>query len=431
MKYSRKIKKIKKQMHGGLQCVTNGKVYTFNGHGCSQYNNYFDLPPNCVYATLALCGNSTIVTSFARERFYNFFYDKSSILQNPCNRENFTKLNSELTTHVSTGEASIEETDSEDYTFFNIHYHGASGHMGKFLNSEFARHLSWLYLQTNVETKNPIDAYYFNFTPSGLYEMSSNTRQDLNTILQIQKNDNFNQIMLTQENIDYMYKDSLLPKLSTVNNMISSHINENGGENYILKYKNAGDLTLDNPNSYILSITDFIALMERPILLSTLFDKFPGVHYNIVCRPNCNDVIPLPLQRQKSRDNKTLLLEQINKDYIDEYSQLLNDPTLENFTKIITILHTIPSDKQIMLINLQNNDGDTVFHIACRQNDKRIRLLYNLYQPKRNNAGELPNCDFLTLGGNKKTKSKTKKHKNKNKPKLRRSYKYSKRKYKN
>jgi ankyrin repeat protein len=98
--------------------------------------------------------------------------------------------------------------------------------------------------------------------------------------------------------------------------------------------------------------------------------------------------------------------------------QLLNNPTPENFTKIITILYTIPDDKKMMLINLQNDDGDTIFHIACRQKDIRIRRLYDLCHEQGqctdiiNNAGEIADCNFLTsLGGNKKTKTKKNKTK--------------------
>ena len=414
---SNKSKKNKnKKMYGGFPCRINDKVYMFNGHGCSK-TDYFDVPEYCVYVTLALCDNVTKNNSLSQQNFYSLFIEKNDILKNPCDHRNFLELNnSYFNKDDITEESIVDKTYSEDQPAFNIHYYGGKDYLGKYLAADFTLHLSWLYLENKATvTQIPESAYYFEICPSGLYEMTNNSRTDLNSLIEISKNPGFNQIMLTQENIDFIYTGSLFPTLSGINKRINKYHVTNV-KDYVNKFQTEDNLDTENNNNYIISITDFFDLTKRNITLYELFEKFPGVHYNIVCRKNCEAYIlpsgefifkPLTLQREKSIDTKQILIDQVNQDYIDEYIHLLNNiHDSETLMALLNMLVTTTHIDNSILVNLQNNDGDTALHIACRQKNERVsKYLLQILKAQNdipNNAGELANCEFLSTIINKK-----------------------------
>jgi hypothetical protein len=348
-KFSKKKNKVKKVkiMYGGLICQNStNKAYHMSGHGGSTINIY-DVPDDCVYITTAMCGN--ITTSSVLLEFYHFLKNNPDIVKNPCDTNNFNTINQVLSRN---SEASyyIGNTKTNDTT-------------GNPKNSNFLNmHISKKTCETSAKCPKKYlfqykDAYYLPclyaiYNKKVLLEEMGNTPPIHDTITiqysgLISADNSFEEMktiqmyeptlsvwkcpMIRISNIKEIYKYSVYPEISDILAKITElniqresylkitdptdekYYDLNSGDEFMRKYY----------DSFIMSGYDFIKMIKQhfAITQSQLFRRFPGVHYNTLCRPfdllfgpyskegQENPFYSKNFQRQSSVDNRQNLLE--------------------------------------------------------------------------------------------------------------------------
>lgn len=330
----------------------NQEVYISMGHGC-QYSYYKTLPENCIYLSLALCGN--VLTLGANKRIKSLFESQSPMLQNPC--KNFRELNDYLT--VSLHNADYNEKmypdkispdklyDRYKSTYLNIHYNDPSHELNKYL--EIDHDVIGYY----DPTSNPaeISDDYIMFWKSGLYKMSTPPSGFSDLILCVVSG-YFNDVMLHNADIHFMFFKSLRPTYVEVLETINAHKksyytkitsldtttnyapidridDETIDDFYFVQYKTSDAIapeTYVRINQYnniktvitnkfdpLISGNDLIIIMKKwSITQSELFEMYPGIHYNINCRSNCTDISEIDETLKKtSIENKRKVFENI------------------------------------------------------------------------------------------------------------------------
>ena len=347
------------------------EVYTFGGHGC-YYDTYKTVPEGCVYLSLALCGTS--ITTITNKQFRRMFEEKSPLLKNPCTT--FRKLNKILTKTINNPEYNDnthmelitpdEKYNDDDSTYLNMHYNDTL-HTNKFNQYLESRYDSFGYSEpTKFLGKNAVQ-----FWKSGLRKMSAENPGFSNGMLCIQ-DDYFKDMMIHQADIEFLYGDSILPTLKNVLDNIDKFKHKYFTDNF---HGNIGKLSEDDevdeedeeslmyhtiydayyfkgkniigkpfpktyerlffqpPNSYVgeLPFSPIISFQDLRFIMnqikytqSQLFEMYPGIHYNIVCRSNCSgieDEYKIQIQRQKSVDNKKGIFYDFHETEADQYFQ--------------------------------------------------------------------------------------------------------------
>jgi hypothetical protein len=240
-------------------------------HGCDVRNalggvKTLNVPENCVYVTLAVCGKSKLI---------DHIYKKILELIE--------------TNHFSIKDPVRYKTTIEELIKSPIHVHHPDA-TDKFLKTYVDNtYFPWFAWQCNesgyVDTG---DVSHVKMLTSGLYK--SDTLMSLNDLpddIPQQMTPNFNYIItkdntITEEMIRIIYKNSITPTADTI---ISN----------LQKYKKS---TYSFSDLYYASGT---------ITQSKLFEQHPGIYYNIVCRGPCEknqlyDYLfhPYELRRQQS-----------------------------------------------------------------------------------------------------------------------------------
>jgi hypothetical protein len=229
LKYKTKYIQLKNQFGG--QKIKNlfrdiqksNNIYTINSHGCDS-EELLDVPDNCIYVTFGLSG-STVPNDFYRQKFIKMFSENHPLLKDPVN--NLSKLQDIFNIDV------------------HIHYKDAKDpNMRKYLNPNYDCFLGWYMNDKYTALK------------SGLYSIGTNINQS-----EIILNNT-----VTEDNIKYLYTDSLYPTFDSIKNI--------GIHNANLNYTH-----------FEFNIKNMFKVDQ-----ATLFHYFPGIHYNYACRVDCSNI---------------------------------------------------------------------------------------------------------------------------------------------
>ena len=352
-KYKKKSKKNKgiKIMYGGLNCNTNNKAYMMLGHA-GPTNEILDVPDNCVYITKTICGTISFGELFDNLRY--LFFNNRELVKNPCDINNFNELNrivsEESKVHKYIGNIIDNRSGKnagENANFLNMHISKktcdtsamcAKSYLFKYKNVNYQSCAFWFYkdneklrepLSSVKEKYNRIDIRY-----SGLMTADNSFEVDRQVIV-YSLGTPWKYPMLTTENITNIYRYSVYPKtedilqkIKELNIDITSYlkITDPTDANYFDPLHPPADIDFDdgewheNSESYhaIISGYDFVKLIldNYTITQSKLFEMFPGVHYNTLCRSFYTPrglyetfTFSKKLQRQMSVDNRQNLLD--------------------------------------------------------------------------------------------------------------------------
>ena len=348
-KFSKKKNKVKKVkiMYGGLICQNStNKAYHMCGHGGST-SDILDVPDDCVYITTAMCGNVT--TSSVLAEFYHFLKNNPDIVKNPCDTNNFNTINqvlsrnSEASYYIGNTKTNYTTGNPKNSNFLNMHISKKTCETSATCPKKYlfqykdAYYLPCLYaiynkkvLLEGMGNTQPIhDTITIQY--SGLIS-SDNSFEEMKTIKMYEPSLSvWKYPMIRISNIKEIYKysvyptlDDILAKITELNIQRESYLtitdptdekyyDLNSGDEFMRKYY----------DSFIMSGYDFIKMIKQhfSIRQSELFRRFPGVHYNTLCRPfdllfgpwqiepEENPFYSKKLQRQLSVDNRQNLLE--------------------------------------------------------------------------------------------------------------------------
>ena len=407
----------------------NREVYITRGHGC-QYSYYKTLPANCMYLSLALGGfNTNIVTA---RRILNLFEYQSEMLQNPC--KNFRKLNDYLT--VSLHNADYNEKmnpdkispdklyDKDNSTYLNIHYNDPSQELNKYL--EIYHDVLGYYDPTS--NPNAISNDYLTFWKSGLYKMSSSNYGFDNVIMCV-VGDYFNDVILHDADIYFMFFNSLRPTYSEALESINAHkksyyteitsldttINyapidriddETIDDFYFVQYKTSDVIT---PKTYVrininqnvktlitnnfeplISGNDLIIIMKKwNIKQSELFEMYPGIHYNVNCRSNCTDISSdiNETLKKTSVENKRKVFENI---YSAEEDKRMIDAKQQTEKFKSGVNHNDLLSRAKFALNIAEKRGSTKFEKAenygHKLKSKKSKSIFKLFSKRRSSS---------------------------------------------
>jgi hypothetical protein len=351
------ITKIKKYHGGFCSNIPNQKIYILKGHGCIT-NEYFPVPENCIYITLALCGKEMGVRQVYKT-FSDLFILQSDLLINPCNKKNFRELNNILTksenpTYNETNYENLIEPDPQydklSSSYLNMHYSGND-------DSSLHTYLDNMYqpLDSHVlekSNKNPTKVLFFK---SGLYEIMQTNDKLFKSIFTLTIPNNYNSIMLNKHNIKQLYDGSIYPTTDQIISSINEYKQDNYGSisnylnNFIIDKTKIESTSIET--SYIISYTHLYNIINQYFVKTQkyYFEKYPGIYYNIVCRSPCTttDEKEILLKRQTSFDNKKKLFDIIETEEDEEINQL----PIYNFSRLKHNLHK--SYKNMSKINLR------------------------------------------------------------------------------
>jgi len=218
--------------------LTPNNIYYFRSHGCDS-GDLEDVPPNCVYVTLAQCGETIKSNNAYRSVFEKLFRENDDLLKDPItNKAVLTHLFG-VTLHIKYPNAKNPE-------------------MRKYVNSAYTCFLGFNEDGETFAKK------------SGLYSIGSNPSILIDESTKVNPGDIYyvlNNGEVTMKDVRFLYKDSLYP---TPDDFIS--------EETIVHNENVSfsDFQKDVINTFVID-------------QKTLFKYFPGVHYNFSCRSDCRD----------------------------------------------------------------------------------------------------------------------------------------------
>jgi hypothetical protein len=334
-------------MYGGLKCNTNNKAYMMLGHGGTGLGIH-DVPDNCVYITKTICGTVTLSDN---NKLIKLFFNNKELVKDPCGINNFSELNRIISkgskAHKYIGNI-IDNRTGENANFLNMHISKktcdtsatcAKNYLFKYKDSIYQPCAYWFYkddkLISDGSIKEEHDEILFNY--SGLISVDNSF--ETNILIQPYKSEwsFWKYPMLRTKDITNIYRYSVYPtseeilqKIQEVNIDITSYlkITDPTNEKYFDPLHPPSDVDFDdgewhefaNDYQYIISGYDFVNLIldNYTITQSKLFEMFPGVHYNELCRGFSKPtdiyildelIYPQAMQRQISVDNRKNLLD--------------------------------------------------------------------------------------------------------------------------
>jgi hypothetical protein len=351
-KHIKQSKKVK-IMYGGLICDNpNNAAYMMVGHA-GTLDTVLDVPDNCVYITTALCG--TLSSISINKTFDWLFSHNKELIKNPCNVANFNELNriisKDSTVNDYIGNVKENLGTKYDAKFLNMHISRATcetsascpnNYLFQYKNAMYEPCSYWFLKDNELSTKekyNKISFYY-----SGLISADRCFQQNQNVILT--PYGPWKYPMLSAAMVRTLYWYSLYPtsteileKIKEKNIDINSYlkITDPTHENYVDLSKQYYD--------FIISGHDFVKLIRDnySITQSELFRKFPGVHYNTLCRGFHSPIVDLPvvshlskqLQRRKSVGNQSDILKLFEEEKnIGKYSSITDQPPIYTFPRL-------------------------------------------------------------------------------------------------
>jgi hypothetical protein len=387
IKQSKKVK----IMYGGLTCDNpNNAAYMMVGHG-GTLDSVLDVPDNCVYITTTLCGT----LSSENNTFDWLFSHNKKVVKNPCNIDNFNEINriiskdSTVNDFIGNVKEKRDNPYARDAKFLNMHISRATcetsascpkNYLFQYKNAYYQPCSYWFYKDDKLlyESIESMKEKYnkIMFAHSGLISADKCFQQNISMFLE-SKGTPWKYPMLTASMIDYLYMYSLYPK---VNDILKKIKEQNIDINSYLKITDPSDENYFDPSKrpilvddeeyqepfeeYIISVHDFVKLIidNYSITQSELFRKFPGVHYNALCRGFHAPIIDLPvvsylskqLQRRKSVDNQSNILKLFEEEkniadkeneeqkmaqikeqtLLDEYSSITDQPPIYTFPRL-------------------------------------------------------------------------------------------------
>ena len=279
--------------------IQEPNVYYMASHGCDT-NELLYVPEGCVYVTLGICGKLVWDTK-NQEEFIKMFDENSKILNDPV--------------------ANIEQLQKIFGTQLHIHYAKAKDYrMRKYVNSSFSCFLNRTLKKDSFFAKK-----------SGLYSIGTYTTANFYKLNDI----------ITDKDIDYLYKNSLYPTIDQIKNI------------YTLTNLNYQDFS-----SHIQTIFN--------IDQKTLFHYFPGIYYNFSCRSDCND---------STGDNPSTFHIARRQDSFkgNEVERLSFYKSIDNSSSIHYYLSINDLEKAKELIdngydlNEKDYQGNSLLYICCRK----------------------------------------------------------------
>lgn len=219
-------------------------VYFLWGHGCDLIDDIQDVPKNCAYVTKASCGVSSGLSD-SMKKFIEDFSAGNDLLKNPY-------LISNIKAEYNPKEEEVKE-DPQLATFADIHVHYSEAtdpNMRKFVNNKnwtvaFIGYTSGLYrigtknINERVPKEGTLLEYYSNHYKNSLFPTEKDIRETLD-------------ILFTKEELSIDVSTKKYSELTSYNSKFESAIK----------------------NTYSI---DFASLMK----------VFPGIYYNLECRPVC------------------------------------------------------------------------------------------------------------------------------------------------
>lgn len=208
-------------------------------HGCDT-SEKLPVPPGCVYVTYGLCGMATLLNSTIDDLFFKMFKAKNPILQDPV--KNYVKLKELFGNSI------------------HIHYPEAPTADGQtYFDNTYTPFLAW------EKTDQSCFAY-----KSGLYEIGANlfTDDSENSGKRFLCNDG----KFSKIDFETMYNESKFPTTAMV---------------YDAYYTKFSFMDKGIPIMHYNLIDEVIDENFR-VKQSELFEKFPGIYYNFVCRSDCS-----------------------------------------------------------------------------------------------------------------------------------------------
>jgi len=374
------IKKYKKKiMYGGLQCDNpNNTAYMILGHGGTT-REILDVPDNCVYVTKAICG--TVTFESVNDSLQHLFCRNKQLVKNPCNINNFNELNkamsegSQVDKYIGNVNQNYRIDDdnifSENANYLNMHISKKTcdtlaicpkKYLFQYKNADYQPCSYWFYkgdkpLKSWNSIKEKHNQIFLKF--SGLMSADNCFYTEKGTMLKTYTH--WKYPMLTAEMIKLLYMYSLYPTIEDILNKIEEQnidinsylkITDPNDPSYFdpskrpIIYLNDGDY-YEEPVEYIISGYDFVKLIidNFSVTQSKLFEMFPGVHYNNVCRNfyEPTDIIdnflyPKNIQRQMSVDNKENLLNLYEEEKeAEKYSSVGDAPPIYNFPQLVNL----------------------------------------------------------------------------------------------
>ena len=225
--------------------------YSMQGHGCDT-GIVRQVPPNCMYVTLTHCGQYMVTTSKLKEFMLDLFdarHPHHHWLKNPYQyKEELRDIGLNL----------------------HLHYDGL-GCDPTYMDCKYQPFLSF-----TMKTGNFV-------RPSGLIPLGASLmmedcpfpihRMDDSTVPFITCKGQ----MIEKDVAQYIYKDSLAPTEKDITKSFSFY------QSFFFEQmtKNVGT-----------------------VLQSELFEKYPGIHYNVVCRSPCRTAPPESISLRRQHSNK-------------------------------------------------------------------------------------------------------------------------------
>ena len=239
-------------------------IYLIMGHGCDLYQEKI-IPANCKYVTRSICGKNANSDNIFKKLLYNFS-ENSSIINNP---------------EQKTLESNYNDTDLLQY----IRIHDA-----------------WT---TYINSKNS-SVFDLNFS-CGLYRIGEKPLAIFDANEDEYNNYDFKTVEKTGTLLEFFsnhYNQSLFPTKDDAINILNKIFNKEELNIKVDEEIIDGIIIDEQINNRRL-----VAFFERfknamrdnfSIDFSTLMEKFPGVHYNINCRPLCKGVKTREYDEDKS-----------------------------------------------------------------------------------------------------------------------------------
>jgi len=297
--------------------LTTSNIYYMGSHGCDT-DEELDVPKGCIYVTFAECS----LQNFANDsysKFLDMFSKNDILLKDPIN--NLEKLQKIFGKNL------------------HIHYPEAKdSKMQKYFNNNYDTFLGW---------DSKMHGCYA--LKSGLYSIGTNviiTEDD--SLKKSERTIKFKKLSDTVEekDISYLYKDSLYPTLYDFFDVYRF-----GSRSYpdFKEYANSA-FSVDQ---------------------KTLFEYFPGIHYNLACRVDCrNHHKPSPkhlLRRQES--NQGDAIERGFLPYDEKREGIFYFLKERNLKKVEELIN------DGMFINELNVDGKTPINVFCNKENFNLAKL--------------------------------------------------------
>jgi hypothetical protein len=325
LKYRIKYLSLKNKIIGGendtlksrYPKLTTSNIYYMGSHGCDT-DEELDVPKGCIYVTFAECSFVNYVND-SYFKFLEMFSKNDILLKDPINN--------------------LEELQKILGKNLHIHYPEAKDpKMQKYFNNNYDPFLGW------DNEKDGCSAL-----KSGLYSIGTNvmiTEDDslkyLGTKFKFKKLSG----TVEEKDINYLYKDSLYPTLYDLFN-----VNRFGSRSYpeFKEYEK----------------------MLFGVDQKTLFEYFPGIHYNLACRVDCrNHHKPSPkhlLRRQESSQGDAI--ERGFLPYDEKREGIFYFLKKGNLEKVKELVN------DGLFINELNVDGKTPINVFCNKENFNLAKL--------------------------------------------------------